>query len=57
MREALDLVAGKADAQGRWVLEQTFNDKFVVPIETKGAPSEWLTRRARQVLEAAGRSW
>lgn len=35
MREALDLVASKADGQGRWTLEQTFNDKLLVPIETK----------------------
>lgn len=31
MREALHLVAGKADAQGRWKLESTFNDRFLVP--------------------------
>ena len=28
MQEALRLVAGKADAQGRWKLESTFNDRF-----------------------------
>ena len=55
MREALDLVASKADAQGRWALEQTFNDKFLVPIETKGAPSYWLTMRAREVLKLSTR--
>jgi hypothetical protein len=49
-REALDLVAAKADAQGRWKLEQTFNDRFVVPIETKGEPSRWVTLRALEVL-------
>jgi len=27
-REALDLVASRADAQGRWRLQQTFNDRF-----------------------------
>ena len=54
-REALDLVASKADAQGRWKLEQTFNDRFVVPIETKGEPSRWVTLRALEVLRAAGR--
>lgn len=53
MQEALDVVAGKADANGRWTLESTFNDRFVVPIETKGEPSRWLTLQALQVLSAA----
>jgi len=53
MAEALDLVAGKADAGGRWRLASTFNDRFVVPIETKGEPSRWVTLRALQVLSAA----
>ena len=53
MREALDLVASRADAQGRWKLQQTFNDRFVVPIETKGEPSRWVTLRALEVLRAA----
>ena len=39
LREALDLVASRADAQGRWKLEQTFNDRCVVPIEAKGSPA------------------
>ncbi len=52
MREALDLVASRADAQGRWTLQQTFNDRFVVPIETKGEPSRWVTLRALEVLRA-----
>ena len=52
MREALDLVASRADAQGRWTLQQTFNDRFVVPIEAKGEPSRWVTLRALEVLRA-----
>jgi len=54
MREALDLVASRADAQGRWKLQQTFNGRFVVDIETKGEPSRWVTLRALEVLRAAG---
>jgi len=53
LREALDLVASKADAQGRWTLQSTFNDRFVVPIETKGEPSRWVTMRALEALRAA----
>jgi len=52
MREALDLVASKADAQGRWTLQQTFNGRFWVDIETKGKPSRWITLRALQVQAA-----
>ena len=50
LREALDLVASRADAQGRWRLQQTFNDRFIVPIETKGEPSRWVTLRALEVI-------
>ncbi len=53
LREALDLVASRADAQGRWKLQQTFNDRFVVPIEAKGEPSRWVTLRALEVLKNA----
>ena len=53
MQEALRLVAGKADAQGRWRLESTFNDRFPVPIEAKGEPSRWVTFEALRVLKAA----
>ena len=52
LREALDLVASKPDAQGRWKLQKTFNDRFVVPVETKGEPSRWVTLRALEVLRA-----
>ncbi len=55
-REAIDLVAGKRDAQGRWKLENTQNGKFVVDIETKGQPSRCVTLKALQVLGAAGRT-
>jgi hypothetical protein len=53
LREALDLVASKADAQGRWTLQQTFNGRFWVDIETRGEPSHWVTLRALEVLRAA----
>ena len=56
LREALDLVAAKADDQGRWTLQSTFNDRFVVPIEAKGEPSRWVTLRALEVLRAVPRA-
>jgi hypothetical protein len=52
MREALDVVVARSDAQGRWKLESTFNDRFLVPIESKGQPSRWLTQKALKVLKA-----
>jgi hypothetical protein len=52
-REALGLVASRTDAQGRWMLQQTFNDRFLVPVEAKGRPSRWVTLRALEVLKNA----
>jgi hypothetical protein len=50
MDEALALVAGKQDAEGRWKLQSTFNGRFVVDIEAKGEPSRWITLRALTAL-------
>ena len=52
-REARALVASRQDAQGRWKLQQTFNGRFVVDIETKGEPSRWVTLKALRVLNAS----
>jgi hypothetical protein len=46
MQEAVDLVVSKQDDQGRWKLENTFNDRFQVEIEEKGKPSKWVTLKA-----------
>jgi len=54
LREALDLVASRADAHGRWKLQQTFTGRYMVPIETKGEPSRWVTLRALEVLGSSG---
>ncbi len=53
MREATDLVVAKADDAGRLRLEQTFNDRFRVRVESKGRPSRWLTLEALRMLKAA----
>ena len=52
MDEALELVASRRDAEGRWKLQSTFNGRFVVDIEAKGEPSRWITLRALEVLGA-----
>ena len=51
MQEAIDLVIAKQDEQGRWLLQDTFNDRFQVRIEVKGKPSKWVTLNALTVLK------
>ena len=49
---ALQVVADSADAQSRWMMRTSFNDKMRGKVEKKGQPSKWLTLRALQVLDA-----
>jgi len=51
MQEAIDLVVSKQDAQGRWILENTYNGRYQVNIETKEKPSKWITFHALRVLK------
>jgi hypothetical protein len=51
MQEAVDLVISKQDDQGRWKLENTFNDRFLTRIEQKGKQSKWITLKALEVLK------
>ena len=51
---ALDLVRKKADEQGRWSLEYTYNGKTWVDFGTKNQPNPWVTLRALRVLQAVG---
>ena len=53
MQEAIDLVAAKRGPDGRWLLEDTFNDRFLVPIEARGRASKWVTLNALTVLRGA----
>jgi hypothetical protein len=49
--EAIDLVASKRDADGRWPLETQYPGKMLVETdEGEGRPSRWLTLRALRVL-------
>lgn len=55
--EAIDLVASKRDASGRWPLENMHPDQLVAePGAGEGQPSRWNTLRALRVLDwyAAG---
>jgi hypothetical protein len=51
MHDAIDIIASKQDKQGRWILENTFNGRFITNIETKGKPSKWITLNALRVLK------
>ncbi len=51
MQEAIDLVVSKQDRQGRWKLENTYNDRFQVNIERKGKQSKWITFKALEALK------
>ena len=51
MKEAIDLVISKQDEQGRWMLENTYNGRFLVNIERKGKQSKWITLNALKVLK------
>jgi hypothetical protein len=52
--EAIDLVASKRDADGRWPLETRYPGRMPIPIddgEGEGRPSRWNTLRALRVLD------
>jgi len=51
MQEAVDLVVSKQDARGEWKLEDTFNGRFQVNIESKNKPSKWVTLNAVRALK------
>lgn len=51
MREAVDLVISKQDSQGRWILEDTYNRRFLANMEQKGKPSKWVTLNAVKMLK------
>jgi hypothetical protein len=50
--EAIALVREKRRPDGTWVLENSFNGRTAVSIETKGKPSKWITLRALRSLNA-----
>ncbi|MFF1573638.1 hypothetical protein ACFVWR_12870 [Leifsonia sp. NPDC058292] len=48
--EAIALIEGKRDADGRWALEHTHEGKQWFEMEPEGEPSRWITLRALRVL-------
>jgi hypothetical protein len=56
MTEALDVIASKRDATGRWPLETTYHDQLNVDLgETVGRTSRWITLHGLRILRWAGR--
>ena len=51
MREAIDVIESKQQADGRWLLDDTHNEALPFRfVEQVGAPSRWNTLRALRVL-------
>ncbi|WP_285114733.1 hypothetical protein [Leifsonia sp. fls2-241-R2A-40a] len=50
LADAVELVRGKADADGRWVLENIHEGPVIVEFDMEGFQSKWLTLRALRVL-------
>lgn len=51
MQDAVNKVVSKQDNQGKWILENTFNGRYITNIETKGKPSRWVTLNAVKMLK------
>ena len=51
---AIGAVLEAADPQMRWTMRNSLNGKMLANVETKGAPSKWLTLRALQALSHFG---
>lgn len=51
LSNALDLIRGKQDGRGRWVLEYTYAGKTWGDFGEKKQPNKWVTLRAARVLK------
>lgn len=51
MQEAIDLLISKQNDQGRWIMENSFNDRTLIPVEKKGDASKWITLHALRVIK------
>jgi len=51
---ALDLIRGKADAEGRWSFDRDYGSQIYMSFGTPGKPNKWVTYRALRVLHLLG---
>lgn len=54
MKNVLELVRGKQNYAGQWLLEYDYKGKSYLDTGRKGQPSKWVTLRALRVLKGAG---
>jgi hypothetical protein len=52
MIDAIELVRSKQGKDGKWIIEETYNGRFLTVIEPKGKPSKWLTLLAMRMMKA-----
>jgi hypothetical protein len=50
MDSAFEILEHRRDRSGRWLLQDSFNPRFSVPIEEVGQPSRWVSLAALEVL-------
>ena len=51
MQESIDILIGKQNEDGRWTMENSHNDRLLIPVEELGAPSKWVTLFALRILK------
>jgi hypothetical protein len=51
MRPALEIILSKQTDLGHWMMEKSFNKRFLTSIERDGKPSRWVTLRALSMLK------
>jgi hypothetical protein len=51
MQDAVDLVLSKQGFDGTWALENSFNGRLQVNIESRGKRSKWITLNAMRILK------
>jgi hypothetical protein len=51
MQDAIELVRAQAGADGRFLMRDSFNAKFLVDVEQQGKPSKWITLNALRALK------
>ena len=54
LKNTLELIRSKQDAEGRWQLEYNYDGKTWMRFGKMKEPNEWVTLRALKVLKAAG---
>jgi hypothetical protein len=51
IKDAVDIIIGKQNDEGKWLLEDTYNGRFLANIERKDKPSKWITLGALKVIK------